>query len=111
MSGARRGNERRGLHGRVRAMMRRHEGHRAIGGFMGKLGRAPPNLFRFVPDPSIPPTNNAVERGLREMVVHRKMRGGTRAERTMELMGSLFPCVSTWRNRGPDYLREIARYV
>ena len=91
MSGARRGRERRRLHGRVRAIIRSYGGLHAVGRFTGRPGRAPPSLFRFVPDPSMPPTNNAAERGLREMVVHGKIRGGTRAERTMELMGSLFP--------------------
>ncbi len=75
-------------------MMRRYACHRAVGKFMGKLGRALPNLFRFVLDPRIPSTNNAAGRGLREIIVHRKIRGGIRAERTMELMGNLFSCVS-----------------
>ena len=65
MPGARRGNERRRLHGRVRAMMRRHEGHHATGGFMERPGRALPNLFAFVLDPPMAPTSNAAERGLR----------------------------------------------
>ena len=111
VSGARRGRERRRLHGRVRAMIRNYKGLHAVGGFMGRPGRALPNLFRFVLDPSIPPTSNAAERGLREIVVHGKIRGGTRAEKTMEMMCSLFSCVSTWKSRGLDYLQEIARYV
>ena len=45
------------------------------------------------------------------MVVHGKIRGGARAERTMELMGNPFSCVSTWKSRGPDCLQEIARYI
>ena len=40
--------------------------------FMGKLGNAGSDLFRFVLNPNIQPTNNAAERGLREIVVHRK---------------------------------------
>ena len=43
--------------------------------FMIKLRNAGSDLFRFVLDPKIPPTNNAAERGLREIVVHRKIRG------------------------------------
>ena len=54
---------------------------------------------------------NAAERSLLEIVVHRKVRGGIRSEDTMAWMGNLFPCVPTWKNRGRDYLREIARYV
>ena len=111
MSGVRRGRKRRRLHRRICAMVCNHRGFYAVGRFMGMPGRALPNLLAFVKDPFIPPTNNAAERGLREMVVHRKIRGGIRSEGTMELMGNLFSCVSTWKSRGIDYLREIARYV
>ena len=48
--------------------------------FMVKLRNAGSDLFRFVLDPKIPPTNNAAERGLREIVVHRKIQGSIRAE-------------------------------
>ena len=54
--------------------------------FMIKLRNAGSDLFRFVLDPTIPPTNNAAERGLREIVVHRKIRGSIRAEETMTWM-------------------------
>ena len=46
--------------------------------FTAKLGNAYEDLFRFVLDPRIPSTNNAAERGLREIVVHRKIRGSIR---------------------------------
>ena len=42
---------------------------------MGKLKNALPDLFTFVLEPSIPSTNNATECGLREIVVHKKIRG------------------------------------
>ena len=54
---------------------------------MAKLERALPDLFVFVLDPRIPPTNNAAERGLREVVVHRKMCGALRSEKTTHQMG------------------------
>ena len=76
--------------------------------FMGKLGRALPNLFKFVLDPAIPPTNNPAERALREIVVHRKIRGGIRSEKSMETLGNLFSCVMTCRNAGLNYLEEMA---
>ena len=40
--------------------------------FMGKISNAGSDLFRFVLNPKIPPTNNVVERGLREIVVTEK---------------------------------------
>ena len=60
---------------------------------MGKISNAGGDLFRFVLNPKIPPTNNAAERGLREIVVHRKVRGGIRAEGTMTWMANFFSCV------------------
>ena len=79
--------------------------------FMTKLGNAYEDLFRFVLDPRIPSTNNAAERGLREIVVHRKIRGSIRSKDTMRWLGNLFSCVTTWQQRGIDHLSEIARYV
>ena len=40
-------------------------------------------MFTFLTDPRIPPTNNGGERGLREPIVHRKVRGAIRSEETM----------------------------
>ena len=79
--------------------------------FMIKIKNARNNLFQFVLDPEIPSTNNAAERGLREIVVHRKVRGGIRAKETMTWMANLFSCVMTWKNTGRDYLAEIAKYI
>ena len=79
--------------------------------FMIKIRNARNNLFQFVLDPEIPSTNNAAERGLREIVVHRKVRGGIRAKETMTWMANLFSCVMTWKNTERDYLAEMAKYV
>ena len=79
--------------------------------FMGKLGNAGSDLFRFVLNPNIPPTNNTAERGLREIVVHRKIRGGIRAKETMTWLANFFSCVMTWKNNKLDYLAEIAKYA
>ena len=75
------------------------------------LSNAGGDLFRFVLDPKIPPTNNAAERGLREIVMHRKIRGGIRAKETMTWMANFFSCVMTWKNKKLDYLAEIAKYA
>ena len=44
-------------------------------------------------DPKIPPANNAAERGLQEIVVHRKILGGIRAKEAMTWMANFFSCV------------------
>ena len=79
--------------------------------FMIKLRNAGSDLFRFVLDPTIPPTNNAAERGLREIVVHRKIRGSIRAEETMTWLANFFSCIMTWKNKKMEYLAEIVKYA
>ena len=101
------------LHKRVSRIIANHQDHPVPEKFMTKLANALPNLFRFVTDPSIPTTNNnnAAERGLRELVVHRKVRGSIRSEKTMDWMASIFTCVTTWKVRGIDYMAQMAAYV
>ena len=63
------------LRKRVRRLIGKYQDNPVLGSFMRKIGRAYASLFRFVADTRVPPTNNAAERGLREIVVHRKIRG------------------------------------
>jgi transposase len=68
-------------------------------------------LFVFVEDPAVPPTNNAAERSLRHLVTCRKISGGTRsAEGTTAAMrlASLF---GTWRAQGLDPLEQCRRLL
>ena len=99
------------LRRRVREILAKYADVAVLEKFMTKLGNAYEDLFRFVLDPRIPSTNNAAERGLREIVVHRKIRGSIRSKNTMRWLGNLFSCVTTWQQRGIDHLAEIARYV
>ena len=108
--GARKAARRR-LIRRTRYIARQYIDDPVLGKFMGKLDRAAGDLFEFVVDPTIPPTNNIAERGLREIVVHRKIRGAIRAVETMEWMGNLFTCVMTWKSQGKDYREELVKYV
>ncbi len=68
----------------VSYMVRKHDGHPVLGAFMTKLANAKKDMFRFVVDPALPPTNNAAEHQIREVVVHRKIRDCIRSEHTME---------------------------
>lgn len=63
-------------------------------------------LFVFVENPAVPPTNNAAERSLRHLVTARKISGGTRSptgSATKMLLASLF---GTWRLQGLDPLLQ-----
>ena len=99
------------LRKRVSRIISNRQGHPVLEKFMTKLANALPGLFRFVTDPSIPATNNAAERGLRELVVHRKVRGSIRSEKTMDWLANIFTCVTTWKARGADYMAQVTACV
>ena len=92
-------------------MINKYRSHSLLGKCMEKLERALPNTFRFVLDSEVPADNNPAERHLREPVVHHKIRGCIRSEKTMEWLGALFTCVSTWKCQGLDYVKELAKYA
>ena len=96
---------------RVRRIVAKYKNVPELKSFITKLSNARPDLFHFVTDKRIPPTNNEAERGLREPVVHRKVRGALRAEETMTWLGNLFSCVFTWRERKMDVQEELAKYI
>lgn len=58
-------------------------------------------LFTFVTEPGVPPTNNAAERSLRHLVIARKISGGTRSAQGTTTKMTLQSLLGTWR------LREI----
>ena len=62
--------------------------------------------IRAFPQPTTPQKG-----GLREIVIHRKIRGSIRSEDTMEWLGYLFTCITTWKMRGLDPLKEMAAYI
>lgn len=54
-------------------------------------------LFVFVEDPTVPPTNNAAERSLRHLVTARKISGGTRSPAGTATKMTLTSLFGTWR--------------
>ena len=44
-------------------------------------------------------------------MVHKKIRGSIRSRETMQWMGNLFTCVTTWKAINKDYLAEIVKRV
>ena len=90
---------RRRLIRQTRYIARQYADDPVVAKFMGKLDRAAGDLFVFVLDPRIPPTNNIAERGLREIVVHRKIRGAIRAAETMSGWATCSPASRRGRRR------------
>jgi len=63
-------------------------------------------LFVFVEEPAVPPTNTAAERSLRHLVTSRTISGGTRSPTGAATKMTLASLFGTWRLRGLDPLAE-----
>jgi transposase len=68
-----------------------------------RIERFLPELFVFVTDPRVPADNNAAERSVREIVVSRKISGGTRSEKGSDAKSILASLFGTWRLQGLDF--------
>ena len=68
-----------------------------------RIERHLPELFMFVGDGRVPSDNNAAERSVRDMVVSRKISGGTRSEKGSETKSILASLFGTWRLQGLDF--------
>jgi hypothetical protein len=67
-----------------------------------RIERFLPELFVFVADPRVPPTNNAAERALRPTVISRKISGGTRSDKGSKTKTDLASLFGTWLLRGEN---------
>lgn len=72
-----------------------------------RVERYHPELFTFVADPAVPPTNNAAERALRPLVIARKISGGTRSADGTQTRMLLQSVIATWDLRGLDPVAEL----
>jgi transposase len=65
------------------------------------------NLFLFLDDPTIPPTNNASEQALRWSVIFRKVTNGFRSNWGRELFAAVRSVVNTGRRQGLSAFESI----
>lgn len=68
-------------------------------------------LFGFVADPTVPPTNNAAERSLRHLVTCRKISGGTRGSEGTAAKMTLATLFGTWRVQGRNPLDQCRQLL
>lgn len=68
-------------------------------------------LFVFVGDPRVPPTNNAAERSLRHLVTSRKISGGTQSVRGTTVKMNLASLFGTWRLQDLNPFVECQRLL
>lgn len=71
-----------------------------------RIERFLPELFVFVADARVPSDNNAAERSVREIVVSRKISGGTRSAKGSEAKSILASLFGTWRLQGQDFYQS-----
>lgn len=71
-----------------------------------RLERFLPEMFVFVADPRVPSDNNAAERSVREIVVSRKISGGSRSAKGSEARSILATLFGTWRLQGLDFYQS-----
>ncbi len=69
------------------------------------------NLFAFIEHENIPPTNNAAERALRDVVVCRKISGQIRGSESMRRMSNFLTCVLMWRSHGKSVFEDVFSVV
>ncbi len=65
------------------------------------------NLFLFLDDPTIPPTNNASEQALRWNVIFRKITNGFRSNWERDLFAMIRSIVNTRRRHGLSAFESI----
>lgn len=63
-------------------------------------------LFTFVRFENVEPDNNRAERGMRQLVLARKISGGTRSEKGSETKSILASLFGTWRLQGLNPLEQ-----
>lgn len=71
-----------------------------------RIDRFVDEMFTFVLDPDIPPTNNQAERSLRPVVISRKISGGTRSPKGSKTKAILATLFGTWQARNLNPLAE-----
>jgi len=86
------------LGGEIFQLVNRHYKHSLVRKFVQSLYyRDRANLFRFVTDPDVDPTNNISERELRALVIIRKISNGSRSTRGAHTTAMLLSIIQTLR--------------
>jgi len=66
------------------------------------------DLFRFIDNPEINPSNNLAEQGLRQGVVIRKVSGGSRSKNGAETTAKLLSVVQTMKMQEGNIIDNMA---
>ena len=100
------------LKGEIFELTLRRYRHLTVGKFIRNLyHRDGENLFRFVTDPEIDPTNNISERELRALVIIRKISNGSRSRRGANATAMLLSVIQTLRFKRENVLQGLLRIL
>jgi hypothetical protein len=69
------------------------------------------NLFRFVDNPEVESTNNRAERGLRPLVVMRKISGGNRSKAGVQATEIFSSVINSWQLQGRNFIADGTNYL
>lgn len=86
-----------------------YSGDRRLRGLCMSLYESRENLWRFVDDDGVEPTNNAAERALRPAVIWRKISHGSKSESGSRFVERMLTVIETCRRQGRsayEYLTE-----
>ena len=93
-------------------LTQKHYKHSMIRRFVNNLYyRDAENLFRFVTDPDVEPTNNISERELRKLVIIRKISNGSRSTRGANATAMLLSVVETIRFNKGNIIQELQKIL
>jgi len=79
--------------------------------FAVKIKNGIEHWFTCLTNLFVEPTNNNAERGLRELVVQRKIIGGLRRERGAGIMETVMSMVMTWKKQGLSLFPTMKSYL
>lgn len=100
------------LKAEIFALTLRHYNHITIRRFVDNLWRRDiENLFRFVTDSEVDPTNNISERELRHLVIIRKISNGSRSARGAHATAILLSVIQTLRMNKKNPLKEMHQII
>ncbi len=63
--------------------------------------------FTFLSQPQVDPDNNDAERGLRPVVIHRKVTGGARSDWGAQLVAMIFSFLESMRRQGKNAVDQL----
>lgn len=97
------------LQGEIFQLTDRHYQHTTVRKFVNNLWKRDiNNLFRFVADQEIDPTNNISERELRELVIIRKISNCSRSNKGAEITATLLSVIQTLRMNKQNVLQGLS---